>query len=343
VTSDDTGDMQHYFLEDMEGHIFLSPYKESDQTYLNALQMTVTAYSDIASPVTLEAQVSNNNDINYDVKVRGHRIRHKYTFDRAGWIMNGLVEYYKSTDSRTKNNSKDYEKAIQDVLANPIYGISIYEKHYNIAIDKAVVGSDFFGAEVDPIQMVVIPVLPGPDGKHMGLMFGYLQYCVKSDPIKAVLYGPWTFNFWIYTGGGCGGLGMIFKLIPYAEGMITSNQLRFDQSGYVAMTSEYGADSGHLPVPSDGNWHFVSISYLGANHALLGQVDMGAVIQLEAAGGDWGNKFLLGTDTGVDYPIISSINPIFDIRVFNIGLSQAQLNYYYQDVLAGGARTLPLV
>jgi hypothetical protein len=130
TTKDDTGTTQHYFIEHLEGHVYISP--EPETASLAALNTTVSAFNDIGTLVDTQSGVVTDIDINYTLKVRGHRIRYQFAFDRSGWLLTGIVNYYKSVDQRNAVNVTNVENVGENIVESPIFGLGRHEKMYDI-------------------------------------------------------------------------------------------------------------------------------------------------------------------------------------------------------------------
>jgi hypothetical protein len=93
-----------------------------------------------------------------------------------------------------------------------------------------------------------------------------------------------------------------------------------------------GGTADLLTILNDGKWHFIKASYTSATTTFLSSIDNEAdnTVSVNAA-------TLLTTLMTLLY---NTDGELFDLRVFSTILSNADLTYYYNDIINGGNRTL---
>jgi hypothetical protein len=162
TTKDDTGTTQHYFIEHLEGHVYISP--EPETASLAALNTTVSAFNDIGTLVDTQSGVVTDIDINYTLKVRGHRIRYQFAFDRSGWLLTGIVNYYKSVDQRNAVNVTNVENVGENIIESPIFGLGRHEKIYDLCSGSLAKALDAQGNITQVLPNSLVNRCTGADG-----------------------------------------------------------------------------------------------------------------------------------------------------------------------------------
>lgn len=318
TTSDDIGTSQAFFIENMEGHLFLTPdgtdidpNPVTGQLFNLGLVVSVTGMNDIGQIVTTSSSVSNNDDINFDTKVRGHRIRYTIAFNQAGWIMTGFLNYYKSSDKRTPTNSASVEQAFQNIIMNPVLGISRSSILLNIATGLPLVGS--------------VTRSPGPDGLSGSAIVGTAAPLGIEIPCPLISPCDFTLIYWYKTGGLSTAVSILGQYSSPGTIVLfwrsATSQLVF--LGTVVKR-----------LINDGAWHFVKMSYATITNTVLVSEDLGADV---ATVTNLPDGFLASTMTILAN---TSTGELFDVRLFGTVLSNSDLEYYYNDVLSGGNKTL---
>lgn len=329
ATSDDTGTSQAFFIEQMESHIFLNPDKSnidpvggiSFMDYIpgggypvTPLTIAMTAQNDIGQTVTVSSMVGNNDDINFDLKVRGHRIRYSIAFNGAGWQMTGLLSYYKSSDKRTPTNSADTEHTSQAVILSPVLGISRNSQLLNIATGNLLTGT--------------VTRTTGPDGVLNSAIAGTADVNGISLPCPIVSPCNFTIIFWYKTGGTGGSVSIL------AENNAGTNCLYWSSASSQLVLVSGGSSIVLKTLTNDGKWHFIKFSYTAATNTALVSEDNGADVSTVTI---IPKTFLKSTMMTLN---INTTGEIFDLRVFSNVIANSDLTYYYNDVLNGGNRTL---
>jgi hypothetical protein len=334
--SDDIGTMQHFFLKHLEGHI----YHEPDVAYRTGFNVSATAQNDIGQTVTTAPSVQSVDDINYQGDIVGHRIRHKLDFTTAGWIMTGIVNYYRSQDKKTYANASDSENtgemAIQTGL---VFGLGRYQQLIDSCSGNSLSSCDDFGAAT----VADYSRVQGPDGlnssayqfNNSSIYVGKLA--VFSSDITAEY--QYQITFWLKNTAAS---NREYDIIGNYN--VDRSQVRlqmFNTSGVTTLRLvriyQGTQTSSDLVTVNDLNWHFYRVYYSGSGHTLHVSVDMDTE-------NVFSNQQNYATGLLRD-PIIVGFQGynLFDLRVFTLPIPQTALLYYYNDVLAGGAKTLPII
>ena len=323
TTSDDTGSSQAFFIEQKESHIYLNPDgsntdpSSTGTTFTTSLVVSMTAQNDIGQTVTSASKVSNNDDINFDLKVRGHRIRYVLGFNQAGWMMTGIQNYYMASDKRTPTNASSIEQVGQDVILSPVLGISRYSQLLNIGTGQLLSGT--------------ITRLAGPDDATAHPhAYSALKLALPNSgiDIPCPIISPcnFTVTFW-YKTTGSGTLTTILYNKTHTDAIqVNSSALKLQYYNGSGGTADL------LTILNDGKWHFIKASYTSATTTFLSSIDNEAdnTVSVNAA-------TLLTTLMTLLY---NTDGELFDLRVFSTILSNADLTYYYNDIINGGNRTL---
>jgi len=128
---EDTGEHEHYFINDVESHVFMSPDDETmrDQSgfdsngYPNDTQITLTAYED-SNPTEEKVHAINanrTNEIIFDRNVYANRVQYKLSANRPEVIFREMLHYYRVIDEVSDPDSliqteTDYEGNISNNL-----------------------------------------------------------------------------------------------------------------------------------------------------------------------------------------------------------------------------------
>jgi hypothetical protein len=167
-------------------------------------------------------------------------------------------------------------------------------------------------------------------------------------PIKYPGYtdSPFTISFWYKNLPQTDIAVDVFGNIVNTTGMTNNVRLiAYNISGVLTMRFVRWNGTEFLYGPTlltinDNAWHFIKIWYEGdvpGNTKVHINVDLGVETVLDNQNGYvnaiFENQFIIG---GIGFNI-------FDLRIFNLQIPVAALTYYYNDVLTGGRKTLPLV
>ena len=345
ITSDDTGTSQAFFIEQMESHIFLNPDKSNidpvggvsfidsvpGSSYpVTPLTIAMTAQNDIGQTVTVSSMVGNNDDINFDLKVRGHRIRYSITFNGAGWQMTGLLSYYKSSDKRTPTNSGDTEHTSQAVILSPVAGIGRTSQLLSLASGNVLQGMTTLGVGA----LSTIARILGPDGNTYSayVNIGQVGLCIPS--IIDMTNHAFAIGFWYNPAAATSANGIVIEslFLPY------QSTISIDGVTGKLIAHDPADPDDSVTIPTSG-WHYLLIQYNNGTNSSQVSVDLGAPVVFSAIG-----RFNTQIETGFIF-MPHCLHSIFDLRVFNLNgaaypMLESTLTYYYNDVLAGGNRTL---
>jgi hypothetical protein len=225
--------------------------------------------------------------------------------------MTGLLSYYKSSDKRTPTNSGDTEHTSQAVILSPVLGISRNSQLLNIATGLPLAG--------------VVTRVPGPDNPS-GLGAIYTGLGVSKINMLCPIISPcdFTITFWFQM------------TAPNQQAVVLQGGVNNINIQVIAGTIYVIAEPSAtviLSFPYDVLWHFIKISYDHVTGIILASVDNGADTSTP---GSLFSTILINT-------IMIWVNsncPFFDLRIFSTVIANANLTYYYNDVLAGGNRTL---
>jgi hypothetical protein len=135
TTQDDIGDTQLYRIRHQEKNIYMTGLLTETG---NTSVLNVTAYNDIGTQVaqalTCKGSPYFDASIHFATVLEGHRIRFKYDWDKALYIVNGYMDYYSVYDRATsltnrRSTENDVEASEQDV----IFGFGKSLKYLNLA------------------------------------------------------------------------------------------------------------------------------------------------------------------------------------------------------------------
>jgi hypothetical protein len=333
TTSDDTGTSQHFYLKHLEGHVYTDP----DVAYRSGFKLAITAENDIGTPVTAASSVSSNDDINYDLDVVGNRLRYKLAFNTAGWLMTGIVNYYRAQDKKTYANSGDLDVAGQlAVQSNIILGLSRYVSPMNIATGTVLTTVNSLGTPTAPDYTRVT----GPDGV-VGSAYAFGSFGNTGFFIPAITFGTdqWVLTFWAKATLGTPNASVLFGISQNGHPVNNLNMEIIGGNYFQMRFSKWNGSSLDYSIPmfhiTDTNWHFYRITCEIAYSVVASSVDL--------ISDAFGTMPVANGLFSIPTIMIPDGFSIFDLRLFNAYKNDADLVYYYNDVLTGGKRTLPTV
>jgi hypothetical protein len=120
----------------------------------------------------------------------------------------------------------------------------------------------------------------------------------------------------------------------------TDSKLIYDKGNDQISLTEYTSTPTPLLTSAlidDGGWHFFKWSYTHATNTSRTSIDNGSDTVLVDLSPESFFSALMAISKGN-----TTSASLFDFRVFSTVLTNAQLAYYYRDVLAGGNRVLPI-
>ena len=350
LTTDDTGTLQNFYIEQLESHVFLSPDNNTNTdptggtSFTNGLIISMTAYNDIGQEVTQSSQITNNDDINFDLKVRGHRIRYGLNFNQAGWRMNGLMSYYKSCDKRTPTNSSSIEEVNQNIILNPVSGIGRGEVLRNLTTGNLLTGGNIVNSQNN--MPTSITRTSGPDGNLYTALANIGSNGLFVPNSTDLTNGQYSISFWYKLESGVQDTyGILLQSIVNPG---SGYWVLFSGSTLQLWSSYFIGQFESISLPGDNNWHFILLQYNGATAGLQISIDLGTPTTLPTTYAHAIMDNLLTTGY-VFMP--TCYHSIFDFRVYNNYPNetfpfflQSQFQYYYNDILTNnGNRVLTLV
>jgi hypothetical protein len=162
-------------------------------------------------------------------------------------------------------------------------------------------------------------------------MSKYIAKVSIGVPIPCPIISPcdFTLTFWYKTGGISTSVSIL------GQYSAPETNVLYWSSASSQLVLYVGGVSVVLTTLKNNNlWHFVKFSYTAITHTALvsedNETDVSTITILPDSFLKSAMTILANTSTG----------ELFDVRLFSAVLSNADLTYYYNDILVGGNRTL---
>jgi PKD repeat protein len=122
---EDRGSREHFFISDLESHVYARPIEESDG-FETGTEMDLYLYKDGAvTPSVVSKNIVKTHQTMFDRKVRGNRLQYKLVINTAKIIITGISHYFKIEDSAADpDTAAKTETDYQTNLSNVVFWLS---------------------------------------------------------------------------------------------------------------------------------------------------------------------------------------------------------------------------
>jgi PKD repeat protein len=161
---EDRGEQEHYFLNDVETHIYMSPDDESNRDasgfdsngYPNDTQITLKAYEDsnVTEAKATALDANRVNEVIFQQDVYANRVQYEVSVNRPEVIFREILHYYRVIDEISDPDSlKQTEGTYDEELATSLL---VWLSRNPVALKNLITGATLTGAASK---------ITGPDSK----------------------------------------------------------------------------------------------------------------------------------------------------------------------------------
>ncbi|MCP4611291.1 MAG: LamG domain-containing protein [Planctomycetes bacterium] len=310
-----TGNEESFNAKQREAHAYFRPVPLT--AFHPAFKVNWSTYVDGNTEVTeTVTNVQHHGDIQNWKEVEGRRIQYELETNMSKWRMVGMDGHYWSEDKKNLKfgpDSTDEATYQVGLLSNPYFWLS----RENYLFDRVGYVALTAGGATQ--------ILTGPDNDSRGAI-------KTDDSIGSLRTGAsysgltdYTIMFWAKSPS------IDYNVIQLPESGVGSELNVVFPDGPFTYTLGVGGQNFELPPAyDDGNWHFFTI---------VRSSNTVSVYQDNALAGTNTNSTTYGGGGAI---IARRGTTVADIRIYSEAKSTAMLSYYYNQVLSGGGKVLPI-
>lgn len=304
LTGRETGGIEKY----QESHIKLQPVTMT--SFHSAFQVGINNYIDgDTTAIESNSDVAYEGDISVWNEVEARRIQQEVTTNLSLWRMTGFDTHYWDQDKRNtvqdpaSTNESEYQVSLEANL-DFWMGRGAYTRDFATNAAVTLSGSP--------------SVVVGPDGDGRGGLKFPAAGSLSITGSYTTLSGDFSLWIWVKS-------PTVSELLFQATGTNNLN-VKFDSATVINI----GGGTVTVGDVSDGSWHHIAIMRSsGAINVYHNKTLRGSLSNSTSYGG---TGVIVGGDS----------SSVADPRLFTEVKSTDELNYYYDQVLKGGRKVLPL-